>query len=139
MKLACRVEEESQSEVPTKKARVAKGKGKARATPTVAEDQIPGLVAFFGRVDESLRLLVEEARHTNALLFNLGADVTETTKLIRDVENLLFKICRSQGLMGELPGESEAEVGELARTPMPEWSLRTGGSRMGAKTSLRAP
>src|SRR3984957_19190389 len=39
MKLACRVEEESQSEVPTKKARVAKGKGKARATPTVAKDQ----------------------------------------------------------------------------------------------------
>ena len=30
--------------------------------------------------------------------------------------------------MGELPGESEAEVGELARTP------RTGGSGMGAKT-----
>src|ERR1700720_635085 len=35
MKLACRVEEESQSEVPTKKARVAKGKGKARATPKI--------------------------------------------------------------------------------------------------------
>ena len=134
MKLACRVEEESQSEVPTKKARVAKGKGKARATPMVAEDQIPGLVVFFGRVDESLRLLVEEARHTNALLFNLGADITENTKLVGDVENLLFKICRSQGLMGELPGESEAEVGELARMPMPEWSLRTGGSGMGAKT-----
>ena len=35
MKLACRVEEESQSEVPTKKARVAKGKGKARVMPTL--------------------------------------------------------------------------------------------------------
>ena len=79
MKLACRVEEESQSEVPTKKAQTTKGKGKAKATLTVAEDQIPGLVAFFGRVDESLRLLVEEARHTNALLFNLGADVAENT------------------------------------------------------------
>ena len=134
MKLACRVEEESQSEVPTKKARVAKGKGKARATLTVAEDHIPGLVAFFGRVDKSLRLLVDEARHTNALLFNLGADIAENTKLVGDVENLLFKICRSQGLVGELPGESEAEVGELARTPMPEWSPRTGGSGMGAKT-----
>src|ERR1700720_3496630 len=133
MKLACRVEEESQSEVLTKKARVVKGKGKARATLTVAEDQIPGLAAFFGRVDESLWLLVEEARHTNALLFNLGAEVAETTKLIGDVKNLLFKICRSQGLMGELPGESEAEVGELARTLMPEWSPRTGGSGMGAK------
>ena len=101
---------------------------------TVTEDQILELVAFFGRVDESLRLLVEEARHTNALLYNLGADVTKNTKLVGDVENLLFKICRSQGLMGELPGESEAEVGELARTPMPEWSPRTGGSGMGAKT-----
>ena len=111
---------------------MAKGKGKA--TPTAAEDHIPGLVAFFGRVDESLRLLVDEARHTNVLLFNLGADITENTKLIGDVENLLFKICRSQGLMGELPGESEAEVGELAGTPMPEWSPRTGGSGMGAKT-----
>ena len=130
MKLACRVEEESQSKVPTKKAQVAKGKGKARATPTVAEDQIPGLVAFFGHVNESLRLLVEEARHTNVLLFNLSADIAENTKLVRDVENLLFKICRSQGLMGELPGESEAEGGELARTPMPEWSLRTGSSGM---------
>src|ERR1700720_3756445 len=91
MKLACRVEEESQSEGPTKKARAGKGKGKARATPTGAEDQIPGLVAFFGRVDKSLRLLVEETRHTNALLFNLGADIAENTKLIGDVENLLFK------------------------------------------------
>ena len=134
MKLACRVEEESQSEVPTKKARVAKGKGKARATPTVAKDQIPGLIVFFGRVDESLRLLVEEARHTNALLFNLSADIAENTKPVGDVENLLLKICRSQGLMGELPGESEAEVGELAGTPMPEWSPRTGGSGMVAKT-----
>src|ERR1700720_810917 len=133
MKLACRVEEGSQSEVPTKKARLAKGKGKARAMPTVAKDQIPGLVAFFGRVDESLRLLVKEAHHTNTLLFNLGAEVAETTKLIGDVKNLLFKICRSQGLMGELPGELEAEVGELVRTPMPEWSPRTGGSGMGAK------
>src|ERR1700723_3218645 len=77
MKLACRVEEESQSEVPTKKARVAKGKGKAGATSTVAEDQIPGLIAFFGCIDESLRLLVKEAHHTNALLYNLGADVTK--------------------------------------------------------------
>ena len=93
MKLACQVEEELQSEVLTKKARVAKGKGKARVTLTVAEDQIPGLVAFFGRVDESLRLLVEEARHTNTLLFNLGADIAENTKLVGDVENLLFKIC----------------------------------------------
>src|SRR6202040_1223022 len=116
MKLACRVEEESQSEVPTKKARGAKGKGKVRATPTAAEDHIPGLVAFFGHVDESLRLLVDEARHTNALLFDLSADIAENTKLVGDVENLLFKICRSQGLVGELPGESEAEVGELART-----------------------
>ena len=132
MKLACRVEEGSQSEVPTKKARLAKGIGKA--TATAAEDHIPGLVAFFGRVDESLRLLVEEVRHPNVLLFNLGADITENTKLVGDVENLLFKICQSQGLMGELPGESEAEVGELARTPMPEWSPRTGGSGMGAKT-----
>src|SRR6202040_4267923 len=94
MKLACRVEEESQSEVPMKKAQVAKGKGKAGAMSTVAEDQIPGLVAFFGRVDESLRLLVEEGRHTNALLFNLGADIAENTKLVGDVKNLLFKICR---------------------------------------------
>ena len=78
--------------------------------------------------------MVEEAWHTNALLFNLGADITENTKLIRDVENLLFKICRSQGLMGELPGGSEAEVGELARTPMPEWSPRTGSSGMGEKS-----
>ena len=71
MKLACRVEEESQSEVPTKKARVAKGKGKARATPTVAEDHIPGLVAFFGCVDESLRLLVDEACHTSCFLISV--------------------------------------------------------------------
>src|ERR1700723_2377383 len=67
MKLACRVEEESQSEVPTKKAPIAKGKGKARATLMVAEEQIPGLVTFFGRVDELLRLLVEEVHHTNVL------------------------------------------------------------------------
>src|ERR1700720_751178 len=134
MKLACRVEEGSQSEVPTKKARLAKGKGKATPTPTAAEDHIPGLVAFFGRVNESLRLLVDEARHTNVLLYNLGAHIAENTKLVGDVENLLFKICRSQGLVGELPGESEAEVGELARTPMPEWSPRTGSSGMGAKT-----
>src|ERR1700723_1761701 len=134
MKLAYRVEEELQSEVPTKKAQVAKGKGKVRATPTVAEDKIPGLIAFFGHVDESLWLLIEEACHTNTLLFNLGANVTKNTKLVGDVENLLFKICRSQGLMGELPGELEAEVGELARTPMPEGSPRTGGSGMGAKT-----
>ena len=78
--------------------------------------------------------MVKEAHHTNALLFNLGADVAENTKLIRDIKNLLFKICRSQGLIGELPGESEAEVGGLARTLMPEWSPRTGGSGMGAKT-----
>ena len=68
------------------------------------------------------------------LLFNLRADVTENTKLVGDVKNLLFKICRSQGLMGEWPGESEAEVGELARMLVPEWSPRTGGSGMGAKT-----
>ena len=67
-------------------------------------------------------------------IFNLWADVAKNTKLIGAVENLLFKICRSQGLMGEWPGESEAEVGELARTPVLEWSLRTGGSGMGAKT-----
>src|ERR1700720_1616280 len=97
MKLACRVEEESQSEVLTKKARVAKGKSKARAMPTVTEDQIPGLIAFFGCVDESLRLLVEEVHPTNALLFNLGAEVAETTKLVGDIENMLFKICRSWG------------------------------------------
>src|SRR6202041_1032639 len=109
-------------------------KGKARATPTVAEDHIPGLVAFFGRFDESLRLLVDEAHHTNALLFNLGADIAENTKLVGDVENLLFKICRSQGLVGGLPGELEAEVGKLVRTLMPEGSPRTGGSGMGAKT-----
>src|ERR1700722_2880301 len=65
MKLACRVEEETQSKVLTKKARAAKRKGKARAMPMVAEDQIPGHIAFFGRIDESLRLLVEEACHTN--------------------------------------------------------------------------
>src|ERR1700720_3929160 len=124
MKLACRVEEESQSEVLTMKARVVKGKGKARAMPMVAKDQIPRLVAFFGHVDESLRLLVEEVRHTNALLYNLGADITKNTKLVGDVDTLLFKICRSRGLVGELPGESEAEVGELVRTLMPEWSLR---------------
>src|SRR6202041_2332114 len=58
-------------------AQVAKGKGKARATPTVAKDHIPGLVVFFGHVDKSLRLLVDEARHTNTLLFNLGADIAE--------------------------------------------------------------
>ena len=68
------------------------------------------------------------------LLFNLRADVAENTKLVGDVENLLFKICRSQGLMGEWPGESEAEVWELARMPVPEWSPRTGGLGMGAKT-----
>ena len=128
MKLACRVEEDPQSEV------LMKGKGKARATLVVTEDAIPGLVTFFGLIIESLKLLVEESRHTNVLLFNLGADVTENTKLVRDVENLLIKICRSQGLMGELPGESEAEVGELARMPMPEWSPRTGGLGMRAKT-----
>ena len=89
-------------------------------------------MTFFGSITESLKLLVEEARHTNALLFNLGADIAENTKLIGDIENLLFKICRR--LMGELPGESEAEVGELARTLMLEWSPRTGSSGMGAKT-----
>ena len=72
---------------------MAKGKGKVRATPMVAKDQIPGLIAFFGHVNESLRLLVKEACHTNALLLNLGADIAENTKLIGDVENLLFKIC----------------------------------------------
>ena len=72
MKLACRVEEDSESEVPTK------GKGKAWVTPVVAEDQIPGLVNFFGLVTESLKLLVEEARHTNALLFNLSATSLKT-------------------------------------------------------------
>src|SRR6202040_1363500 len=128
MKLACRVEEESQSEGPMEKAQMTKGKGKARVMPTVAEDQIPGLIAFFSHIDESLRLLVKEARHTNVLLFNLDADIAKNTKLVRDVKNFLFKICRSQGLMGELPGESEAEVGELVRTP------RTGGLGMGAKT-----
>src|ERR1700722_3224932 len=113
---------------------MTKGRGKARATPMVTEEQVPGLVAFFSHVDESLRLLVEEAHHTNALLFNLGADIAENTKLVGDVKNLLFKICRSQGLMGELPGESEAEVGELVRTLMLKWSPRTGGSGMGVKT-----
>ena len=54
---------------------MTKGRGKARATPMVTEEQVPGLVAFFSHVDESLRLLVEEACHTNALLYNLGADV----------------------------------------------------------------
>src|SRR3984957_16658167 len=55
VKVACKVEEESQSEVPTKKAWMTRGKGKARATPTptVAEGQILGLVAFFSHVDES--------------------------------------------------------------------------------------
>ena len=113
---------------------MTKGKGKAWAMPVVAEDSIPGLVTLFGLITESLKLLVEEAPHTNALLFNLGADITENTKLIRDIENLLFKICRSQGLMGELPGELEGGVGEVARTPMPEWSLRAGGSGLEAKT-----
>ena len=61
---------------------MAKGKGKA--TPTAAEDHIPGLVAFFGRVDESLRLLVDEARHTNALLFNLGADIADAGVVTED-------------------------------------------------------
>src|SRR6202040_2303798 len=55
MKLACRVEEELQSEVPTKKARMTKGKGKVRVMPMVTEDQIPRPVAFFGHVDEALR------------------------------------------------------------------------------------
>ena len=96
---------------------MTKGKGKAQAMPTVTKDQTRGI---FGHVNESLPLLVKEAQHTNALLSNLGADVTENTKLVGDIENLLFKICRSQGLMGELLGESEAEVGELARMPMPE-------------------
>src|ERR1700720_4059265 len=133
MKLACRVEEESQSEVPTKKARMTKGKGKAQAMPIVADEQIPGLVAFFGHVNESLQLLVEEAHHTNVLLCNLSANFAKNTKHVGDVKNMLFKICQSRGLMGELPGEPEAEVGELARTPMPEWSPRTGSSGMGAK------
>ena len=57
----CRVEEDKQSEVPTK------GKGKALATPVVAKDTIPGLVTFFGSITESLKLLVEESRHPNAL------------------------------------------------------------------------
>ena len=100
----------------------------------VADAQIPGLINLFGLVTESLKLLVEEAGQTNVLLYNLEADVAENTKLVGDIENLLFKICRSQGLMGELPGELEAEVGELARTPMPEWSPRTGDSGIGAKT-----
>ena len=42
--------------------------------------------------------MVEEVWHTNALMFNLGAEVAKNTKLIGDVENLLFKICRSQGV-----------------------------------------
>src|ERR1700722_10294030 len=71
--------------------------------PLVADTQIPRLVEFFGRISESLQLLVKEVHHTNALLFNLGADVTENTKLDGDVENLLFKICRSRGLL-ELGG-----------------------------------
>ena len=100
----------------------------------VAVDSIPWLANFFGSVTESLKLLVEEVWHTNALLFNLRVDITKNTKLVGDVDTLLFKICRSRGLVGELPGESEAEVGELARTPMPEWSPRTGGLGMGAKT-----
>ena len=41
MKLACRVEEELQSEVLSKKAQMTKGKGKARAMPVIAEDSIP--------------------------------------------------------------------------------------------------
>ena len=88
----------------------------------------------FVHVNKYLCLLVEVAQHTNALLFNLGDDIAKNTKPVGDIENLLFKICRSQGLMGELPGESEAEVGELASTLMLEWSLRTGGSGMGVKT-----
>ena len=36
--------------------------------------------------------------------------------------------------MVKLPGESEAEVGWMVRTPMPEWLPKTGGSGMGAKT-----
>src|ERR1700720_901249 len=115
---------------------MTKGMGKARATPMVAEEKIPRLIAFFGHVDKSLRFLVEEVHHTNALLCNLGTDFAENTKLVGDIKNMLFKICRSQGLMGELPGESEAEVRELVRMPMPmlEWLLRTGSLGMGAKT-----
>ena len=109
-----------------------KGKGKGRATPIVTEDLIP--VTFFGSITKSLKLLVEEAWHTNALLFNVGAEVTENTKLVGDVENLLLKFCRSQGLMGELPGESEGGVGEVARMPMPEWSPRAGGLGLGVRT-----
>ena len=41
MKLACRVEEGSQSEVPTKKARLAKGKGKARRRQRQRQRQRP--------------------------------------------------------------------------------------------------
>ena len=56
MKLACRVEEDSQSEVPTK-AWTAKGKGKSRATLIVAKEQIPGLVAFFWPCRRVLKII----------------------------------------------------------------------------------
>ena len=60
MKLACRVEEESQSEVPMK------GKGKAKAMLIITDDSILGVLTFFSSITESLKLLVEEAQHTNA-------------------------------------------------------------------------
>src|SRR6202041_1154389 len=44
MNLACRVDEDSQSEVPTKKAETTKSKGKARAVPKVDDTHIPELV-----------------------------------------------------------------------------------------------
>ena len=90
---------------------------------------------FFGRVDESLWLLVEEARHTNTLLFNLGADIAENTKLVGDVKNLLFKICQSQGLMGELPGESESWRGRRCQSGRRGLAGRGWGQRL---QSLRA-
>ena len=61
---------------------MTKGKGKALVTPMVAVDSIPWLTNFFGSDTKSHKLLVEEVLHTNALLFNLGADVAENTKLV---------------------------------------------------------
>ena len=101
--------------------------------PTVDNTQIPGFLNFFSRITDFLQQFVKDAHHTNALLFNLGADISENTKLVGDIENLLFKICKSQGLMGELLGNSEGGFGEVARTPMPEWSLGGEGSGLRAR------
>ena len=110
MKLACGVEEESQSEVPTKKAQTVKAKGKDQAALMADDTQIPGLVDFSSWIAESLQQLVEKVCQTNALLFNLRTNVTKNTKPVWSVENLLYKICRSQSLMGELPGDLEGET-----------------------------